>query len=364
VIKIVYRDLSPGLHASAQVSGRHTIISLLPGLTPNQRRAALRRIRHSGRMGHGPRVPATGLALAVGRDRIKAIMRTGAAVVRLHPAGSTLPVVLLSAAAVVFVLMATVSIHVLPGPKSSDQNPVIGGLTPGPSAPRISQSFAPSIPVPGHSTQPGQGRNGLAAGRPGAGGSAVSAGRAAEGTSGGETVFGSERGQTGAGTGLVTATSAGSGSSGSGAGPSAGSGGTGRSGSSGSGGSGSGGSGSGSSGSGSSGSGSGGSGSGGSGSGGSGSGSGSGTGTTGGSGTGSGTTSGSGGTGSSGSGSGSGSGGSGSGGSGTGTGSGGTGSSGSGSSGTGSTGSGSGSSGGSGGKLCVNLLGLVQACLG
>lgn len=339
MIKIVYRDLSPGLHASAQVSGRHTVISLLPGLTPNQRRAALRRIRHNGRMGHGPRVPATGLALAVGRDRIKATTRTGAAVVRLHPAGSTLPVVLLSAAAAVFVLMATVSIHVLPGPKSSDQNPVLGGVTPGASsAPRISQSFAPSIMVPGHSTQPGHARNGLAARQPGSGGSAVSTGRSAEGTSGGETVFGSERGQTGTGTGLVTATSAGSGSgsgSGTGTGPSAGSGGTGRSGSSGSGSSGSGGSGSGS---------------------------GSGTGATGGSGTGSGTTSGSGGTGPSGSGSGSG--GSGSGGSGTGTGSGGTGSSGSGTSGTGGTGSGSGSSGGSSGGLCVNLLGVVQACLG
>ena len=125
MIKIIYRDLSPGLHASAQVSGRRTVIALLPGLTPDQRRAALRRIRHSGRMGHGPRVPAIGLALALGLDRIKATTRTGAAVVRLHPAGSTLPVVLLSAAAVVFVLMATVSIHVLPGPKSSDQSPAI-----------------------------------------------------------------------------------------------------------------------------------------------------------------------------------------------------------------------------------------------
>src|ERR1700761_2059389 len=152
VIKIVYRDLSPGLHASAQVSGRHTIISLLPGLTLHQRRAALRRIRHSGRMGHGPRVPAMGLALAVGRDRIKATARTGAAVVRLHPAGSTLPVVLLSAAAVVFVLMATVSIHVLPGPKS-DQSPVIGGVTPGPasSGPQSSQGAAPPVAGPGHS---------------------------------------------------------------------------------------------------------------------------------------------------------------------------------------------------------------------
>ena len=109
MIKIVYRNLSPGLHASAEAEGRNTIISFLPGLTPEQRRAALRRIRHSGRMGHGPRVPAGKLMAALAVDRIRAAARTGAAVVRLHPAGSTLPVVFFSAAAVIFVSMATVS---------------------------------------------------------------------------------------------------------------------------------------------------------------------------------------------------------------------------------------------------------------
>lgn len=208
MIKIVYRDLSPGLHASAQVSGRHTIISLLPGLTLDQRRAALRRIRHSGRMGHGPRVPATGLALALGWDRIKATTRTGAAVVRLHPAGSTLPVVLLSAASVFFVLMATVSIHVLPGPTSSDQSPVIGGVTPGPasSAPQVSQGFAPAITVPGHSTRPGQARDRLAARPPSSGGSGA-AGRRPAGHTPGLARFGTAPGQTGSGT--VPATSPG-----------------------------------------------------------------------------------------------------------------------------------------------------------
>jgi hypothetical protein len=340
VIKIIYRDLSPGLHASAQVSGRHTIITLLPGLTLDQRRAALRRIRHSGRMGHGPRVPAIPLALALGLDRIKATTRTGAAVVRLHPAGSTLPVVLLSAAAAVFVLMATVSIHVLPGPKSSDQRPVVGGVTPGPasSAPQVSQSAAPPAAVPGHSGGQDKMPNRLAARQPSSGGAAGSSGRSAVGPPGGVTVFGAVPGQ--AGTGLVAATSAGSGrSGGSGTGAPAGTGSTG-------------------------GSGSGSGGSGGSGSGGTGtpagpSGSGSGTGATTGSGTGSGTTSGSGRTGTTGSGSGgSGSGGTGSGSKGTGTGSGRTGSTGS-----GTSGSGSGSSGGSSGELCATLL-VVQACIG
>ena len=146
MIKIFYRDLSPGLHASAEAKGKNTVISFLPGLTPDQRRAALRRIRHSGRMGHGPRVPAGKLAIALALDRVKAAVRTGAAVVRLHPAGSTLPVVFFSAAAVIFVLMATVSIHVLPAaPRSFGPDPAVGGVTPAPatSAPVVSQAVTP-----------------------------------------------------------------------------------------------------------------------------------------------------------------------------------------------------------------------------
>ncbi len=184
MIKIIYRDLSPGLHASAETAGRDTIISLLPGLTPEQRRAALRRIRHSGRMGHGPRVSALQLGLALGLDRIKAITRTGAAVVRLHPAGSTIPVLLLSAAAVVFVLMATVSIHVVPAPKSSDQTPVIGGLVHGPSA---SAPRAGQVPAPPDRVAAGLPRNGGTAhrSRPSAqGGSAAAQGSPAADTPG------------------------------------------------------------------------------------------------------------------------------------------------------------------------------------
>jgi len=152
VIKIVYRDLSPGLHAFAEAKGRNTVISLLPGLTPEQRRAALRRIRHSGRMGHGPQVPSGKLTVALALDRMKAAARTCAAVVRLHPAGSTLPVVFFSVAAVIFVLMATVSIHVLPAaPRSSGQEPVVGGVTPVPVT---------SAPVSQGLTSPGGSRGG------------------------------------------------------------------------------------------------------------------------------------------------------------------------------------------------------------
>jgi len=343
VIKIVYRNLSPGLHASAEAEGRNTVIAFLPGLTPEQRRAALRRIRHSGRMGHGTRVPRGRLAIALTLDRVRAGARTCTAVVRQHPAGSTLPVAFFSAAAVIFVLMATVSIHVLPAPRSSSQGPAVGGVSPVPgmSAPVDGQRGAPSWTSPGTprgSTTPGR----LAARQLAAGTSAAGSRGVPSGPQGSGRV-------TGPGSGQATA------SSGSGAGSGTGSSGTGSSGT-GSSGSGTSSSGTGSSGSGTGGSGSGGSGTGGSGTGGSGSG-GSGTGSTGSGGTGTG--SGSGGSGSGGSGSGgSGSGGSGSGPSGSGSGSGGG-------SGSGSPGSGSGSgSSGSGGGTCVNVLGIVQACVG
>jgi hypothetical protein len=366
VIKIIYRDLSPGLHASAETAGRDTIISLLPGLTPEQRRAALRRIRHSGRMGHGPRVSAVQLGLALGLDRIKAITRTGAAVVRLHPAGSTIPVLLLSTAAVVFVLMATVSIHVVPAPKSSDQSPVIGGLVHGPSASAPQAGQVPAPPDGAAAGLPANGGTGHGS-RPSAqGGSAAAQGSPAADTPG-ATAPGSLTGLGGAGSAGLDATSsvnpgligtrsasasAGStGSRGSGTVSQAAGSGSGST-SSGSGSSSSGtssrpasGSSSGSGASGTSGTGAGRSSGSGAGSGGT---SGAGTGGSGGSGTGS---SGGGGT-------------AGSGGSGTGSSGGSAGSGGSGSGSTGGSGS-SGSSGGSssGGGTCVTVL-VLQACLG
>ena len=53
MIKIRYADLPAGLHIRAVARGKDTIIFLLPGLTPPQRQAALRRARSSARMGHG-----------------------------------------------------------------------------------------------------------------------------------------------------------------------------------------------------------------------------------------------------------------------------------------------------------------------
>jgi hypothetical protein len=86
VIRIRYLDLSAGLHGTAEAAGRSTTIYLRPGLTTPQRRAALRRLRQESRVGCGPRLPGTRLAVAITADRVRVGTRQVIAVVRLHPA--------------------------------------------------------------------------------------------------------------------------------------------------------------------------------------------------------------------------------------------------------------------------------------
>ena len=88
MIKIRYADLPEGLHARAEAEGRGAVIYLVRGLSPDQRRAALRRVRREARLGSGPRLSASGVALAVARDTAKSTTRNGIAAVRFHPAGS------------------------------------------------------------------------------------------------------------------------------------------------------------------------------------------------------------------------------------------------------------------------------------
>jgi hypothetical protein len=133
MIRVRYRDsneLSPGLHAAAERHGRTTTVYLLPGLTKPQRRSALRRLRLSARMGHCPGLPAGRLALALFADRIRTGIGRGGAVLRLHPAGSTLPVMVLSGGAIAFLLFSTVSIRVLPTKPASPE----AASSPGPAA--------------------------------------------------------------------------------------------------------------------------------------------------------------------------------------------------------------------------------------
>lgn len=90
MISIRYADLPEGLHAQAAMSGRRTIIYLRPGLTPQQRRHSLRRARQSARMGHGPRLPAAMVALAVAGDIAAGTLRNVGAAVRSHVLGALL----------------------------------------------------------------------------------------------------------------------------------------------------------------------------------------------------------------------------------------------------------------------------------
>ena len=124
MIRVRYRDsneLSPGLHAAAECHGRTTTVYLLSGLTKPQRQSALRRLRLSARMGHGPGLPAGRLALALFADRIRTGIGRAGAVLRLHPAGSTLPVMVLSGGAIAFLLFSTVSVRVRPTTPASPE---------------------------------------------------------------------------------------------------------------------------------------------------------------------------------------------------------------------------------------------------
>jgi hypothetical protein len=156
-------ELSPGLHATAERQGRRTTVFLLDGMTAVQRRSALRRLRLTARMGHCPRLPAGQLGFALFSDRIRTGIRRAGAVLRLHPAGSTVPIMVLSGGAIAFLLFSTVSIHVLPTPRTADQS--AAGASPVISASAIAIGGAP-----GQAT--GQGGPGNAGNLGGTGGQA------------------------------------------------------------------------------------------------------------------------------------------------------------------------------------------------
>jgi hypothetical protein len=232
MIRVRYRDsneLSPGLHAAAERHGRTTTVYLLSGLTKPQRRSALRRLRLSARMGYCPGLPAGRLALALFADRIRTGTGQAGAVLRLHPAGSTLPVMVLSGGAIAFLLFSTVSIRVLPTTPASPE----AASSPGPAA----SAGAGAVPHPGSQggmtglggsgnwqpIPPGLGGSSLAAGpglagsgpnaAPGSGGNGTGqGGSTGSGSSGGTTLSGgtdpapapSQGGGTGGGTGSGT----------------------------------------------------------------------------------------------------------------------------------------------------------------
>jgi hypothetical protein len=148
MIKIRYpnaNELPPGLHATAERHGRTITVYLLPGLTAEERNAALRRLRLSGRMGHGPRLPGVPLAFALSADRIRTTIAQAGSVFRKHPAGTTGPVMLVSAGAIAFLVLSAVSIRILREPRGPDGPPASG---PAPAASAI------AVRIPGSSQRP------------------------------------------------------------------------------------------------------------------------------------------------------------------------------------------------------------------
>ncbi len=131
MIKIRYADLPDGLHADVRTCGRRPVIYLVPGLSAAQRRDALRRLIRTSRLGHGPRLRASGVAFAVARDVAKSTGCNGLAAVRCHPAGSAVLAALVAAVVVCYALFVTVTVRFSPRPAGP---PAAAGAAP--SAPR------------------------------------------------------------------------------------------------------------------------------------------------------------------------------------------------------------------------------------
>jgi hypothetical protein len=164
LIKIRYSDLPPGLHARAEAQGRSTVIYLLPGLPAADRRAALHRLRRSGEMGYGPRLPAAGVAVATVLDRVATIARNCARSFRVHPYLLLPPTIIAVTAGLATVLTAAAIAVRPPGGRAPSPGPgsSLGVVAP---APAPSGPLAHS-PGPGQGTSPGPGRSSTGSGRP------------------------------------------------------------------------------------------------------------------------------------------------------------------------------------------------------
>lgn len=156
MIRIRYSaDLQPGLNGHAERHGHTTVVYLLPGLTPAERAATLRRMRQHGRMGVGPHLSAGGLLIALVADRFRAAFGQAGAIVRTHPAGSTFPVMVISGAVAGFLILSAMSVRIIHQPEAT------GGVAAGAmplrgGQPSPADGAQPDQPGrPGQSDQPG-----------------------------------------------------------------------------------------------------------------------------------------------------------------------------------------------------------------
>jgi len=174
MVKIRYSELPAGLHVSTEVRGRYTIVYLLPGLTPAERRAAITFARRSARIGHGPRVPVLAMALALTADWVRAVSRVILAVLRKHPV-LLLPLVALVSAVIVITTLSLVKVTIATraDAQAAGQMPANGGQLPAGQSGTQADRTSPGLSTPAH-----QGGSSPATGGPGTGGSAPRASRA------------------------------------------------------------------------------------------------------------------------------------------------------------------------------------------
>jgi hypothetical protein len=99
-------------------------------------------MRQQGRMGICPALPAAGLGVALLADRVRTAFGQAGAIVRVHPAGSTLPVMAVSVAIAFFLVLSALSVHIehLP-PQAMGGN---AALSPAPEG-----GTGQSLPAPG-----------------------------------------------------------------------------------------------------------------------------------------------------------------------------------------------------------------------
>jgi hypothetical protein len=110
MIKIVYGDLTAGLNGDAVRRRSDVAVVLVHGLTYQQRKAVLRRLRQAAGRGQKPPLPLGQLTFALAADLLRRWAGNLAAIVRQHPAGSLVPS-FGAAALIVAFLMASVSVH-------------------------------------------------------------------------------------------------------------------------------------------------------------------------------------------------------------------------------------------------------------
>ena len=165
MIKIRYSDLPQGRHAHVHRAGRRSVIYLLPGLSPAQRRDALGRLVRASRQGYGPRLRAPGVRLAVARDVAKTTVRNALAAVRCHPAGSTALAALIATGVICYAFFVTVTVQFAPHPA--------GPPVAAPSGPRVPGGRPPGRGAggPAGSQPPATGRQTTSSGLPPAGAS-------------------------------------------------------------------------------------------------------------------------------------------------------------------------------------------------